>query len=168
VPKPVIIAPYDPNWPNIFSQIRAELASALESVALDIVHIGSTSVTGLAAKPIIDVDVVIPTGADLPVVISKLSNAGYTYEGEKGIKGRYAFAQPNSLPPHHLYVCEAHNPELRRHIAFRDYLRANPDAVDAYATLKHYLAEKFGLDREGYSNAKTAFVEEALSKYELS
>ncbi|MFK0333786.1 GrpB family protein [Rhizobium sp. NPDC090275] len=134
--NPVIIVPYDPIWPKDFVQIRDEIAMALGPTALEIEHIGSTAVPGLAAKPIIDIDVVIPTESALSLVISKLSQLGYSYEGEKGIEGRHAFAQPSRLPTHHLYVCAAGNPELRRHLAFRDYLRANPDAARNYGLLK--------------------------------
>ncbi|MER9305483.1 GrpB family protein [Mesorhizobium sp. M0496] len=162
--NPVIIVPYDPAWPDVFAHIRDEIAPALGTTALAIEHIGSTAVVGLAAKPIIDMDVVIPTEADLSVAIGKLSKIGYAYDGERGIDGRHAFTQPISLPAHHLYVCAAANQELGRHIAFRDYLRANPDEARTYGLLKTRLADRFGSDREGYSNAKTAFIAEALSK----
>ncbi|QND72810.1 GrpB family protein [Tardiphaga robiniae] len=160
--KPVIIVPYDPAWPAKFVQIRDEILAALGSTALAVEHIGSTSVPGLDAKPIIDIDVIISTEADLSTAISKLSKAGYTYEGEKGIEGRHALAQPSGLPAHHLYVCAAGNPELKRHIAFRDSLRANPDVAKSYGALKKCLAEKFGSDREGYTDAKAAFIAEVL------
>ncbi|MER8395184.1 GrpB family protein [Mesorhizobium sp. M1340] len=162
--NPVIIVPYDPAWPDVFAQIRDEIAPALGTTALEIEHIGSTSVAGLAAKPIFDLDVVIPTEADLSFAISKLSKIEHTYEGERGIDGRHAFTHPGRLPAHHLYVCAAANPELGRHIVFRDYLRANPDVAKTYGLLKKRLADRFGSDREGYSNAKTAFIAEALSK----
>jgi GrpB-like predicted nucleotidyltransferase (UPF0157 family) len=160
---PVIIVPYDPAWPERFIQIRDEIAAALGPIALGIEHIGSTSVPGLAAKPIIDIDVVIPVESALSLVIGKLSKLGYGYEGERGIEGRHAFAQPSRLPRHHLYVCAAGNPELKRHIAFRDYLRANPDAAQAYGLLKQRLSDRFGSDRESYTNAKTVFISDALS-----
>ncbi|MBT1159505.1 GrpB family protein [Aminobacter anthyllidis] len=85
--NPVIIVPYDPAWPAVFGQIRDEIVRALGATALEIEHIGSTSVAGLAAKPIIDMDVVIPTEADLSVAISKLSQIGYTYDGERALVG---------------------------------------------------------------------------------
>lgn len=161
--NPVVIVPYDPIWPDVFVQIRDQVAAALGAIALEIEHIGSTSVPGLAAKPIIDIDVVIPTESAISLVISKLSQLGYSYEGEKGIEGRHAFAQPSRLPTHHLYVCAVGNPELGRHIAFRDYLRADPGAARTYGLLKQRLSDRFGSDREGYTNAKTAFITDALS-----
>jgi len=157
------VVPYDPIWPKIFVRIRDEIATALGPTALEIEHIGSTSVPGLAAKPVIDIDVVIPAESDLSLVIGQLSQLGYSYEGERGIEGRHAFAQPSRLPTHHLYICAAGNRELGRHIAFRDYLRANPDAARAYGLLKKRLANRFGSDREGYTNAKTAFIADVLS-----
>jgi len=140
------------------------VASALGPIALDIVHIGSTSVPGLAAKPIVDVDVVVAAATDISRVVGTLSKVGYVYEGEKGVDGRHAFEQPRDLPPHHLYVCASDNPELKRHIAFRDFLRGNPEEASAYATLKKDLADRFGSDREGYTNAKSAFIAEVLSR----
>lgn len=90
--NPVVIVPYDPIWIKIFVQIRDEISAALGPTALEIEHIGSTSVPGLAAKPVIDIDVVIPAESDLSFVIGQLSQLGYSYEGERGIEGRHAFA----------------------------------------------------------------------------
>jgi len=162
--EPVVIVPYDPTWPSLFAQLRDGIVAALGATALRVEHVGSTSVPGLAAKPIIDIDAVIPAETDLPEAIRKLARVGYTHEGERGIAGRHAFSQPSGLPAHHLYVCDEHNPELWRHIAFRDYLRANPAEAASYGALKERLALRFGNDRDGYTDAKSAFIAEALSK----
>lgn len=162
MPEVIVIQPYDARWPEDFEIIRARLAAALGDTALRIEHVGSTSVPGLAAKPVIDLDIVIARETDLPRAISKLQVIGYRYEGEKGIPGRHAFGAPAGLPVHHLYVCALGNRELKRHLAFRDYLRANPLEAEKYAELKYNLARQFGSDRDGYSEAKTTFVEAAL------
>jgi GrpB-like predicted nucleotidyltransferase (UPF0157 family) len=160
---PVEIVDYDPEWPRIFARFRDKIASSLGSLATRIEHVGSTAVPGLAAKPVIDLDVVISCWADLPAVISNLRPLGYHPQGDLGVPGREAFTSPSGEPSHHLYVCADDSPQLARHLIFRDTLRAQPDTVRAYADLKRSLAEKFGGDRTAYADAKTAFVKRVLA-----
>jgi GrpB-like predicted nucleotidyltransferase (UPF0157 family) len=159
----VQIVDYDPRWPATFSQLRDRIGAALGPLAIRIEHIGSTAVPGLAAKPIIDLDVVIDSWTDLPAVISRLRPLGYDHEGDLGVPGREAFTTPFGAPNHHLYVCAADTPELARHLAFRDALRSHPDLARAYATLKRSLAQRFRTDRAAYTAAKTTFVEQVLT-----
>jgi GrpB-like predicted nucleotidyltransferase (UPF0157 family) len=159
---PVIIQDYDPLWPQQFEALRSRIAAALGERAAAIEHVGSTAVPGLAAKPIIDIDVLLRSDADLPDVISRLELIGYKHQGDLGIAGREAFrAFPDDLP-HHLYVCPPASQEYSRHIAFRDYLRRHPEDANAYATLKRGLAKKFGADREAYNQAKSEFIADIL------
>jgi GrpB-like predicted nucleotidyltransferase (UPF0157 family) len=165
MPASVVIVPYDPAWPSTFLELRATLAHALGDVALDILHVGSTAVPGLPAKPTIDIDVVIAGEERLPITIDRLARVGYSFEGDLGVAGRYAFRPP---PPydihhHHLYVCARDNDELKRHVAFRDYLRSDREASKAYASLKWAAAEEHRNDRTAYNDAKTAFVTSALA-----
>jgi GrpB-like predicted nucleotidyltransferase (UPF0157 family) len=138
------------------------MAAALGDAVISIEHVGSTSVLGLPAKPIIDIDIVIARTADLPEAIWSLGTIGYLYRGEYGVPGRHAFQAPVGLPEHHSYVCVRGSRELTRHLTFRDHLRTHPDRAQAYGALKQRLAERFGTDRDGYAVAKTAFVEEML------
>ncbi|MGB6553702.1 MAG: GrpB family protein [Candidatus Binataceae bacterium] len=163
--EPVIIVPYDPRWPRDFVLIQSMLRDALGEV--DILHVGSTSVPGLAAKAIVDIDVVIDSEDALPLTIQRLATIDYRFEGDLGVSGRYAFAPPRGLPRHHPYVCVRDCLELQRHIAFRDFLREHPEETKDYADLKYDLARRFGGDQDGYSVAKTAFVENALRKAAL-
>jgi len=160
--EPVIVVPYDPVWASNFESIRSRLQDALGDVALGILHVGSTAVVGLAAKPIIDIDVVIDGEDAMPWVIERLATIDYLFEGDREVPGRYAFKSAGNLPRHHLYVCAKDNLELKRHVAFRDFLRENPKEAVAYGKLKCELASRFGHDRDGYSRAKTEFVERAL------
>lgn len=139
------------------------LTDALGPLVQRIEHVGSTAVPGLPAKPVIDLDVVIATPADLPEVITRLRALGYRHEGDLGIAGREAFTDPDAAPAHHLYVCAAGSPELARHLTFRDYLRGHPAQARAYAELKRSLAERFRTDREAYSRGKATFIERALA-----
>jgi GrpB-like predicted nucleotidyltransferase (UPF0157 family) len=157
-----VITDYDPSWPTTFQTLRVSLESILGGLALGIEHVGSTSVPGLPAKPIIDLDVVVRGRSEAASAIERLTSAGYTHLGDLGVSGREAFESPEGSPEHHLYVCQMDSRELRRHIAFRDYLRLHPDVAEEYGKLKQSLARKFREDREAYTEAKTAFVEQTL------
>jgi GrpB-like predicted nucleotidyltransferase (UPF0157 family) len=139
------------------------LASTLGGLAVAIEHVGSTAVPGLAAKPIIDLDVVIADRSDLPTVIEQLRPLGYQHEGDLGVPGREAFTTPTAAPPHHLYVCAIGTPALDRHLAFRDALQADPGVARAYGDLKRTLAARLSHDRNAYTEAKSAFVERVLA-----
>lgn len=160
---PVVIVDYNPAWPELFNVLKSSIDTALEDVALSIEHVGSTSVPGLASKPIIDMDVVV-RAQDLNKAIALLAGIGYVHDGDGGIPGRERFRPPAGLPSHHLYVCAENNPELIRHLQFRNYLRAHPQAAAEYGMLKKRLAAIYGDDREGYSIAKTEFVTDILHK----
>jgi GrpB-like predicted nucleotidyltransferase (UPF0157 family) len=154
----VSIVDYDPAWPATFAWLRDRASRVLGDIAQSIEHVGSTSVPGLAAKPIIDIDIVVPTPEASRASIARLSTLGYEHLGDLGMADREAFRAPPEDPAHHLYVCLAGSRALRNHVQFRDYLRAHPDAVAAYATLKRNLATAFAHDRLAYAEAKTAFI----------
>ena len=156
----VVVLPYDRGWAQDFSDISSEIRKALGGLALDIVHVGSTSVPGLSAKPIIDIDVVIRDYASLDAVISALKAIGYHHEGDLGIPGREAFGYEGKdhLRKHHLYVCPQDSLELKRHIAFRDYLRDHPDAAREYSRIKEEGSALHPHDIDGYIEHKSAFI----------
>ncbi|WP_433655064.1 GrpB family protein [Nocardia sp. CA-128927] len=163
----VEIAEYDPQWPITFDELAGELATALGSLALRIEHVGSTAVPGLTAKPIIDIDVVIESWDLLPDVTESLWPLGYQHVGNQGIAQREAFITPPDRPAHHLYVCAADSGELDRHVTFRNALRNHPDTARAYAQLKKDNALRFGADRVAYTEAKSVFVEDVLTRSRL-
>lgn len=154
----MLISDYDPAWPDCFARLATRVTTALGNLALTVEHIGSTSVPGLAAKPIIDLDVVLRSPADLPETIRRLTDIGYSYEGDLGITGREAFHWPPGEVPHHLYVLIVGANELRRHLAFRDALRADRELRDRYSALKRALAEQYTEDRSSYTEAKSDFI----------
>ena len=161
VTKHVVVLPYDEQWKQDFLMIREELASALGQLALRIEHVGSTSVEGLSAKPIIDIDVVIKDYSVFEEVVSALGTIGYRHEGDLGIAGREAFKYDGKdhLKKHHLYVCTEDSPELKRHISFRDYLRIHPDAVLEYSSIKEEGARLYPCDIDKYIEHKTPLIE---------
>jgi GrpB-like predicted nucleotidyltransferase (UPF0157 family) len=158
-----VVVDYDTSWLQAFERLRDRALLALGPVALAVEHVGSTAVPGLAAKPIIDMDVVIRSTADLPAAIAALAAVGYVHEGDLGIPGRDAFAWPPGEARHHLYVCPVDSPELRRHLAFRDYLRTHPDAARAYGDLKRTAAARHRGDRAAYMAAKDGLIRQLLA-----
>jgi GrpB-like predicted nucleotidyltransferase (UPF0157 family) len=164
LPNPVIIEDYDPRWPQLFEMLRSRIAAVLDELAISIEHVGSTAVPGLAAKPVIDIDVLLKSSTDVAVVIRKLADLGYEHRGDLGVSGREAFRANGADVQHHLYVCPPGSLEYDRHIAFRNYLRAHAADANAYALLKRQLASKFGSDRQGYNEAKSDFVQRILQR----
>ena len=164
--KHVAVTPYDENWKKDFISIKSEIQDALGELALSIEHVGSTSVEGMSAKPVIDIDVVINDESLLDAVIARLAAAGYMHEGNLGIEGREAFKYSGKehLRKHHLYVCPKNSPELRRHLAFRDYLRSDKNAVLEYSRIKEEGAKLFPEDIDGYIKHKSGWIEETYRK----
>jgi GrpB-like predicted nucleotidyltransferase (UPF0157 family) len=156
--RSVTVVDYDPAWPVQFLDLRARILPALGGVALAVEHVGSTAVPGLAAKPIIDLDVVVASVADVALAIQRLATLGYAHQGTLGIEGREAFESPSGVPAHHLYVCVQGQGALQNHLSVRDYLRRHSAAVTAYGLLKKNLAERFPNDIEKYMSAKTDFL----------
>ena len=168
--KPVTVVPYDPRWPEEFGKIRAELEDALKPCSSlfrpRIEHVGSTSVPGLAAKPVIDLDLVIPSMEAFHAVKEALEEAGYRHEGDLGIPTREAFGYDGKpeLMKHHLYVCPEDSPELRRHLTFRDRLRAHPDEAEEYGRIKTEAAARYPADMDAYIAAKSPFIEKVYRR----
>ena len=164
--KHVIVLPYDQHWEQEFPTIKDELQDALGPLVLAIEHVGSTSVQGLSAKPIIDIDVIIEDSSILGSVIASLARIGYRHEGDLGIVDREAFKYEGKdhLQRHHLYVCPKDSAELKRHIAFRDYLRTHPDAVREYSRIKEEGARQFPNDIERYIEYKSPFIEKTYAE----
>ena len=162
----VVIVDDDPLWAEMFSEEKARILEALDGLDVAVEHVGSTSVPGLAAKPIIDIMVVVPDPATEQKTIEPLTVLGYDYRGEVGIPGRFYFAKgrPRS---HHLHMYPRCHPEIARLLFFCEYLRANPDAALEYARLKRALAEKFRDDREAYTDAKSDFIKSIEAKARL-
>ena len=162
--KHVVVLPYDEKWKQNFMEIKNELAQALGELAISIEHVGSTSVEGLAAKPIIDIDVVVKK-ENINDVVSALNSIGYIHEGDLGIPGREAFAYEGKehLQQHHLYVCHEESLELKRHLAFRDYLRVHQEAVDEYGKIKMEAASLYPEVIDKYIEYKAPVIEKIYS-----
>ncbi len=158
---PVIIVPYDPKWVDLYRVEAAHIQDAIGEYIIAIEHIGSTSVPGLAAKPIIDILIGLKGLADTPLFVPPLEKIGFVYKPENEVdfpERRYLHKKKPGQLIVHLHMVEPNTEFFKRHLAFRDYLRAHPESAAEYAALKTALAAKFGNDREGYTDAKTDFI----------
>lgn len=157
------VVPYDEAWPRRFEELRQRLFAVVGSLCIGIEHVGSTSVPGLAAKPIIDLDIIISSRLVFPAVRDALHSAGYVHRGNLDIPGREAFLQPPGLFRHNLYVCSADTPNLHDHLILRDILRARTDLRDRYAATKSEMAARFPEDIDSYIDGKGPVIVEAMT-----
>jgi GrpB-like predicted nucleotidyltransferase (UPF0157 family) len=166
VTEEIVVSDYNADWPRWFETVRDHLWPALEGVAMRIDHVGSTSVPGLAAKPIIDLDIVVASEDDVRPVIERLSAIGYRWRGDLGVPGRQAFQlmSDHSLPVHHLYLVVENNKAHLDHWLLRDLLRDDPEARDRYAALKKRNVEVADSDMDVYTAAKAKLVAELLTR----
>jgi GrpB-like predicted nucleotidyltransferase (UPF0157 family)/quercetin dioxygenase-like cupin family protein len=166
VTQDIVVSDYDPAWPSWFETVRRRVWPAVQDVAVRIDHVGSTSVPGLAAKPIIDMDIVVASEADVRPVIERLAAAGYRWRGDLGVTGRQAFklVRDEGLPPHQLYVVVEDNKAHLDHWLLRDLLREDADARERYAALKRQNVVLANRSIEVYVAAKAALVAELLTR----
>jgi 16S rRNA processing protein RimM len=157
---PIEVVDYDPEWPRMFEVEAARLREGLGDLAVRIDHVGSTSVPGLAAKPIVDIQVSVPDIQDLDGYRRPLEALGYEYGYDPDFLEYPFFGWPARAQPRrfNLHVCETGTEWEARHLRFRDLLRTDPAAREEYAALKRELARKHGNDIEGYVEDKDAFI----------
>ena len=159
----VEVVAYDPRWPQQFTAVREELLAALRGVeVIGVEHVGSTSVPGLAAKPRIDVDVVVST-EHLSAAREALEAAGYSWLGEQGVTDRHAFRAPDRAPPRNVYVAIDGCLALRNHLAVRDLLRRDARLRDEYGQLKPELAGRDYADIDRYVLDKSPMIQRILA-----
>jgi GrpB-like predicted nucleotidyltransferase (UPF0157 family) len=157
---PITIVDYDEDWPAEYDAEKTRLLAQIGGLAVEIEHVGSTSVPGLAAKPIIDIMVGIRTMADAEKCIEGMRRLGYEYvpEFEDAFPERRYFRKGHPEQRLHVHVVETTSAFWRRHTAFRDYLHAHPETAAGYAALKRRLAAQYPLDSEAYTGGKTGFI----------
>jgi GrpB-like predicted nucleotidyltransferase (UPF0157 family) len=163
---PLVVVEADPAWPQRFHEVATYLGPFVRDGALRIEHVGSTAVPGLAAKPIIDIDVVVAEASQVPGVLQRIESAGYQWVGDLTVTGREAF-EPIRTPPlpvHHLYLVVENNRAHSDHWLLRDALIESPDLVERYAALKRDNVVLADGDAERYTELKAAFVAEVLTE----
>ena len=158
-----LVVDHDERWARDFRLIRDRLWPVVAGSAVAVEHVGSTAVPGLAAKPVIDVDVVVADPDRVGPVVTALASIGHAHLGDLGIPGREAFSSAPGLPPHHLYVVVLGSAPYRDHVDLRDHLRAHPGSAARYAAEKRRLAPLLATDREAYVRGKAWLVAELLA-----
>lgn len=166
--RPVKIVDYDSRWPILYEKEKRPILDVIEHIIVRIEHIGSTAVPGLGAKPTIDIMVAVSHLKDAEQCIEPLQRIGYEYvpEFEDSMPERRYFRKghPPEEQHYHLHMVELTSDFWKRHLLFRDYLHTHPEVAQEYCELKKALADKYGLDREGYTDAKTSFIESVVAK----
>jgi GrpB-like predicted nucleotidyltransferase (UPF0157 family) len=167
----MLIQIYKESWVADFNAISKILSETMMNLQVLIKHIGSTSVPDLAAKPIIDIDIVFGESTGFDEIKIELENIGYFHNGNQGITNREVFKRDKTANhqildfiAHHLYVCPTDSEELQRHILFRDYLRANADARIEYQTLKYEIAAEANQDKKKYAELKEIKAKEFIDR----
>jgi len=158
------IVDYDASWPRLFEEERAVLERTLPpDQVLAIEHAGSTAIPGLAAKPIIDIFIAVPSiEVARATLVASIEAIGYVYWAENPDKTRMFFVK--GMPPygerrtHHVHIVEPTSEQWRRALAFRDYLRDHAEETERYLQLKRELAQRHRSDREAYTRAKDSYV----------
>lgn len=167
----VTVLDYHAEWVLKYEEEKEKITAILNSNCIAVYHIGSTSVPGLAAKPIIDIMAVVRSLEKVDAVAEDFFRMGYEYCGEFGIVGRRYLRKGGEERTHQIHIFQADDwDNIGRHLAFRDYMRIHKKERDEYAEIKKVLAQKFPYDIEGYCDGKEEFVrgieKKALSQYD--
>ena len=157
----VRLAPHNVEWAQIYEGERARIEAAIGPHILEVQHVGSTSIPGIAAKPIIDIAVGVEDYEGARVCIVPLEALGYTFRGENGIPGRHFFTRGNPTL-YHTHMHETTSRAWGNLVLFRDYLLGHPEEAQAYLELKQRLAEQYRHDRRAYTDGKATFIEQIL------
>jgi GrpB-like predicted nucleotidyltransferase (UPF0157 family) len=157
--REVELVPHDPEWSQQADQEIFCLRAGLSFPIIGIYHIGSTSIPGIKAKPILDFVMEVESLDDVIKAIAEVEALGYENKGEFGIPGRQFFTRDtDGNRSHHLHVFQKGHPDIERHTIFRDFLRANPEAAREYEQLKEILAKRFPKQSSNYTAAKSDFI----------
>lgn len=172
----MLIHPYQSSWKNDFEQIRKVIQTTLANLDITIEHVGSTAVPQLAAKAIIDIDIIFPPEVNFDDIRKGLESLKYFHNGNQGIHDRDVFKRKPTNSKHkildkishHLYVCPVHSEELKKHLLFRDFLRRNEKERKEYEVLKMAIAEEANQNKKQYAHIKEikarSFINSILEK----
>lgn len=156
--RKVTVTDYQPEWKLQFQQAAKEIKDIFGEKCIEVHHIGSTSIEGMPAKPIIDLMPVVREIEAVDGLIGEMEKLGYESKGENGLPGRRYFQRGGDDRTHHVHIYAAGNPEIGRHLAFRNYLRGNHQEAEEYGMLKKKLAHDFPNDIEQYIAGKEELV----------
>jgi len=170
-----VVVDYDPQWPALFEEERARITSAAGHIVAVVHHVGSTSIPGMTAKPILDIAVMLRAFQDGERCIGPLESIGYTHRGlnpdipgdrffVKGHPPREGGSRGDEVRTHFLHMYPLDSPLAQNHLAFRDCLIAQPDLAAEYMQLKFTLADRHPDDRVSYGKGKATFIRAVLAK----
>lgn len=162
--EPILVTPYDPQWAEEFRDIGTRLRQALRDTALRVDHIGSTSVIGLDAKPIIDIQISVSYFEPVQEYLEPLQNIGYVYRRDNPERTKRYFREGKGMRRTHIHVREHGSFGEQFALLFRDYLRVHPDEAKYYATIKYQLKDQFEHERHRYVEAKEPFIWEIMRR----
>ena len=159
----VRLVDYDDRWPLLFTEEARRIRGECGTLPLKLEHVGSTSIPGMCAKPVLDIAAGRPSAASIGDYVAAFERAGYEHRGERGLPGREYFrrGQPRS---YHLHLVEEGGALWSDYVTFRDYLRAYSEVAREFADVKRALAARFAHDRDAYLNAKGPHVLEILRR----
>jgi len=160
VKRKVEIKEYDPQWKQEYEKEKEKLVGIFSDIVVDIHHIGSTAIPKIKAKPIIDIMVVVEDINKVDEYNEDMIELGYTPKGEFGIENRRFFPKGENERSHHVHVFPKGDPEVKKHLNFRDYLRAHPKEARQYSQLKEVLAAKYYYNIDKYIEGKNDFIQE--------
>lgn len=159
----VKLVSHDPRWTELFNEEKELLLRTLGKKLVDVRHIGSTSIAGMPAKPIIDIVAAVHSLADVESFAAELEMIGYLDKGAGGVVGRRFFVKGGEARrTHHLNFCEMNSFFWESHLAFCDHLGQHPEIAQEYAALKRRLADQYPKDRLAYTSGKEEFVRSVL------
>lgn len=164
--RTIEVVPYNINWVNKYLAEAEKIKKIMADELVKIHHIGSTSIPGISAKPVIDILVEVINIENIDDYNEKMKEIGYIAKGEYGIEGRRFFLKGEINRTHHIHVFQVGNSEIIRHLNFRDYMISHPDEAKAYSEMKRELAIKFRHDIDGYCNGKNDFIKNIDRKAE--
>jgi GrpB-like predicted nucleotidyltransferase (UPF0157 family) len=156
--RKIEVVDYDPSWPTRYAAEREIILRSLGDLVVAIHHIGSTAVPGLAAKPIVDIMLAVRDLSALDARNAEMEALGYRPMGESGVAGRRYFKKGGDDRTHQAHAYVSGDPNLSRHLAFRDYLRLHPDVAREYGDLKRSIAQSCDNDIARYCDGKDAWV----------
>lgn len=162
-PERIVLVPHEARWLTDAAEECRRIEGACGKAVVRVEHIGSTAVPGLIAKPVLDLMPLVKSFEDGFACVAPMRALGYWYAGEFGIAGRHLFVR-GSPRTHHAHMLVDGSKEARRHLAVRDVLRSDPEMLVRYAALKQDLAPRYGDNREGYAEAKGAFMRELFER----
>jgi GrpB-like predicted nucleotidyltransferase (UPF0157 family) len=164
--KRVVVVPHDPSWADEFSRVSAEVCPAFGPNLVALHHVGSTSIPGIYAKPIIDMVAAVRDVSAVDQLNGRFESLGFVPKGEFGIPGRRYFYRNDAsgVRTHQIHTFEADSIGVARHLAFRDFLIAHPQIASSYSDLKRRMAAAHPEDIEAYMDGKDSFIKDVEAK----